>query len=211
MRTKSITVDIDETDEALEARAEELWRLTQNWSVWSLTRRYPPDQAEAYEDFQDDAMLLAEHGYQARPGSDYREAVFDLLRPTAEDPPPRGATRTVRYAGTFDEAMAAFQTDAHKLARSYWYPTAQTYVPGMWGWRAWVAAFLTTVILVGLFALVYMVVVRPAGELVVTYEERQPVARVDPADQIRKLAALRDEGIIAEDEFAAKKRQLLGT
>jgi hypothetical protein len=32
----------------------------------------------------------------------------------------------------------------------------------------------------------------------------------DPADQIRKLAALRDEGILTEEEFAAKKRQILG-
>lgn len=32
----------------------------------------------------------------------------------------------------------------------------------------------------------------------------------DPVDQIRKLAALRDEGILTEDEFTAKKHQLLG-
>jgi Bacterial PH domain/Short C-terminal domain len=32
----------------------------------------------------------------------------------------------------------------------------------------------------------------------------------DPADQIRKLAALRDEGHITADEFEAKKKQLLG-
>ncbi len=209
-----IDLDIDETDEAmeaLEARGEELQQLTQQWKAWSLTRRYPPDPAKAYEDFQDDAMLLAAHGYQARPGGDDREAVFDLLRPDAAVSSPRGATRTVRYAGKFDEAIAAFQADAHKLAKSHWYPTSQTYVPGMWDRRAWVAAFLATVILVGLFVLVYMMVVRPAGDLVVTYEHRPPATMVDPADQIRKLAALRDEGIIAEDEFAAKKRQLLGT
>ena len=204
-------MDIDEADEALEARGEELWHLTQGWSAWSLTRRYPLDEAEAYEDFQDDAMILAEHGYQARPGSDYREAVFDLLGPAAEYPSARGATRTVRYAGKFDEAIAAFQADAHKLARSYWYPTALTYVPGTWSRPAWATALLATVILVGLFALLYMTVVRPAGEMVVTYEERPPASAIDPADQIRKLAALRDEGIIAEDEFAAKKRQLLRT
>lgn len=32
----------------------------------------------------------------------------------------------------------------------------------------------------------------------------------DPADQIRKFAALRDDGLISEDEFQAKKRELLG-
>ena len=32
----------------------------------------------------------------------------------------------------------------------------------------------------------------------------------DPADQIRKFAALRDDGIISDDEFQAKKRSILG-
>jgi Short C-terminal domain/Domain of unknown function (DUF4429) len=32
----------------------------------------------------------------------------------------------------------------------------------------------------------------------------------DPAEQIRKLAQLRDEGLLTEDEFQAKKTQLLG-
>lgn len=32
----------------------------------------------------------------------------------------------------------------------------------------------------------------------------------DPADQIRKLAALRDEGLLTDEEFQAKKRDLLG-
>jgi hypothetical protein len=35
-------------------------------------------------------------------------------------------------------------------------------------------------------------------------------APADPADQIRQLAQLRDEGLITEDEFQAKKTQLLG-
>ncbi len=35
----------------------------------------------------------------------------------------------------------------------------------------------------------------------------QPV--IDPADQIKKLADLRDAGILTEEEFSAKKKQLL--
>jgi hypothetical protein len=34
---------------------------------------------------------------------------------------------------------------------------------------------------------------------------------VDLADQLRKLATLRDEGILSEEEFAAQKAKLLGT
>ena len=32
----------------------------------------------------------------------------------------------------------------------------------------------------------------------------------DPVEQIARLAQLRDQGILTEDEFAAKKAQLLG-
>jgi hypothetical protein len=33
---------------------------------------------------------------------------------------------------------------------------------------------------------------------------------VEDADQIRRFAALRDDGILTEDEFQAKKRAILG-
>ncbi|WP_419882755.1 PH domain-containing protein [Peribacillus sp. B-H-3] len=33
---------------------------------------------------------------------------------------------------------------------------------------------------------------------------------IDEADQIKKLAELRDQGILTEEEFSAKKKQLLG-
>ena len=33
----------------------------------------------------------------------------------------------------------------------------------------------------------------------------------DLADQLRKLATLRDEGILSDEEFAAQKAKLLGT
>jgi hypothetical protein len=34
---------------------------------------------------------------------------------------------------------------------------------------------------------------------------------VDLADQLRKLATLRDEGILSDEEFAAQKAKLLGS
>ena len=37
-----------------------------------------------------------------------------------------------------------------------------------------------------------------------------PAAAVSEADEIAKLAALRDRGVLTEEEFSAKKRQLLG-
>lgn len=37
----------------------------------------------------------------------------------------------------------------------------------------------------------------------------QPIASADPMDQLRKLAELRDAGVVTEEEFAIKKAQLL--
>ena len=59
--------------------------------------------------------------------------------------------------------------------------------------------------------------IREQGKLTVTFM-KQPVAEVsepppgplDAADQIAKFAALRDQGILTEDEFQTKKRELLG-
>ncbi len=39
----------------------------------------------------------------------------------------------------------------------------------------------------------------------------RPPAAIDVADQLRKLADLRDQGILTEDEFAAQKAKLLAS
>jgi len=42
------------------------------------------------------------------------------------------------------------------------------------------------------------------------YQEPQQNQVDDEAAQIRQLAALRDQGLLTEEEFAAKKKQILG-
>lgn len=39
---------------------------------------------------------------------------------------------------------------------------------------------------------------------------KQPVDKLSSMDEIEKLASLRDKGIVSEDEFQKKKRELLG-
>ena len=41
------------------------------------------------------------------------------------------------------------------------------------------------------------------------YAEPAPAAP-DPMDEIRQLAALKDQGLLTEEEFSAKKKQILG-
>lgn len=41
-------------------------------------------------------------------------------------------------------------------------------------------------------------------------EGPSPAATVDPLEQIKELAELREQGILTEEEFAAEKKRLLG-
>ncbi len=41
-------------------------------------------------------------------------------------------------------------------------------------------------------------------------QSRPPAAAVDPLEQIKELAELREQGILTEEEFAAEKKRLLG-
>ena len=40
--------------------------------------------------------------------------------------------------------------------------------------------------------------------------EAQPTATADPVEQIERFGALRDKGLLSEEEFQAKKREILG-
>ena len=40
---------------------------------------------------------------------------------------------------------------------------------------------------------------------------KAPAPVLDPGDQIKELAELREQGILTEEEFAAEKKKLLGT
>jgi len=104
-----------------------------------------------------------------------------------------GATRTVRYRGDYEWAAAQAQEEAEELAFHHWFPVSQTYVPGSWGTGAWVLAFLTVIVLVGIIVLVYMLAAKPAGELVVVYEYRPPTptpAKMAAPAQVAPVVAI---------------------
>lgn len=58
--------------------------------------------------------------------------------------------------------------------------------------------------------------IRSKGKMTVTFRQQrvapapQPPAAPDPIDQIERLGVLRDQGVLTDEEFQAKKRQLLG-
>ena len=121
---------------------------------------------------------------------------------------------TRRYDGSLHDATAAFQRDAANMARSDWYPTSQAYAPGSWGCGAFLVALLLCFLVIGFLVFIYMLIVKPDGSLVVTYEYRPPVTPVtqgqaDPAAELARLAQLRDRGLITPEEYAAKRVDIM--
>jgi len=92
-----------------------------------------------------------------------------------EDLPPV-LTRT--YHGKPNEVETQRAADAEVLARSWYFPTSQSYVEGRWSGGAWVLAFLAMVFLIGIIILAYMIAAKPAGTLTVIYERRLPMPAV---------------------------------
>ena len=127
--------------------------------------------------------------------------------------------KTRRYRGSLAKATAAFQHDAANMAKSGWYPTSQAYAPGSWGCGYFLIALLLCLVLVGILIFIYMLIVKPDGELVVTYEYRPPIAApvdgvpvappIDPASDLTRLIDLRDRGLIAPEEYAAKRAEIV--
>ncbi len=88
-------------------------------------------------------------------------------------PGPDGPATLVRtYKGKLDEATRAFQIDAANLAQQGYTPTNQMYTPGSWGCGAFLLALLLFLILVGILVFIYMILVKPAGTLTVTYTKQ---------------------------------------
>jgi len=78
------------------------------------------------------------------------------------------------YPGRELAATQAFQRDAAAMAAKGYHPTSQQYVPGSYGCGSFIVAALLCFVLIGIIVFIYMLIVKPAGVLTVTYEYRVP-------------------------------------
>ncbi len=83
------------------------------------------------------------------------------------------------YKGSQKKATAAFSADAAKMAAKGYYPTSQTWAQGSWGCGSFLVALLLCVGLIGIIVFIYMLLVKPAGTLTVTYELRSAASSLD--------------------------------
>ncbi len=98
------------------------------------------------------------------------------------------------YKGNQEQATSAFRTDAEKMAIKGYFPTSQVWAPGSYGCGSFVVALLLCFILIGLLIFVYMLIVKPAGTLTVTYALAPPMEaeKICPqcAERVKAAATL---------------------
>lgn len=73
------------------------------------------------------------------------------------------------YRGSQSGAAAAFKRDAASLVAKGYHPVNQSWAPGTYGCGAFILALLLCFIIIGFLIFIYMLIVKPAGTLTVTY------------------------------------------
>ena len=114
--------------------------------------------------------------------------------------PIHSPTRTMQqtsvktYQGNQQLAARTYQEDAAKMATLGYIPTSQVWTPGTYGCGAFILALLLCFVVIGFLIFIYMLIVKPAGTLTVTYTMS---ARSDPektcpqcAESVKAAAAL---------------------
>lgn len=141
---------------------------------------------------------------------------------------PRGSVQVQTYKAKNQSAAAAqFALESSKMAAQGYHPTNQS-----WAAPSYARLIITPLVLifvglllVGFYGLIgglvlgiiYVLLVRPVGSLMVTYERRAetapaPVAAPLPRDHmgdLDRLGDLRDRGLITPEDYAAKKAEIL--
>ena len=143
------------------------------------------------------------------------------IMPTDQHPP-----KIMRaYPGSNEfEIKTRRAADQAALALRGYVPVGESFVEARWRTVDWLGAlfFLAFFIIVGVVILIYMAGNRPGGTMTVTYERQSaggtgvagtPSTADDavrrPAERLRSLDHLRDQGLISVDEWTSRRRLIL--
>jgi uncharacterized membrane protein len=144
-----------------------------------------------------------------------------------EEPVPSGDSVVRVYRGKQQaDAVAAFREDAERLALRGYQPTSQSWAPGQWGAGAFLIAVLLMIVLIGFLIFLYLLIVKPEGTLTVTYARattqaesqvpsgsepapEQPIGNAPLAARLAELNAARDAGHLTDEEYAAKRAEII--
>jgi uncharacterized membrane protein len=140
------------------------------------------------------------------------------------------------YRGNYNEPLEAFQKDAGEMEKLNYVPVSQKWAEGSYGCGAFLISVLSTIIIIGLIVFIYILIVKPAGILTVTYELRSGSDQLysedssqanvlaksnnisaravktesnSTFDKMMELKEMFDAGSITEKEFNEKKSKIL--
>ncbi len=88
-------------------------------------------------------------------------------------------TQVKTYRGREAGAVRAFRADVPRMAQRGFVPVAQTWAPGGYGLFSFLFALLLCLIIIGFLIFLYMLIVKPAGTLTVTYSLQAGAAVAD--------------------------------
>ena len=88
------------------------------------------------------------------------------------------------YRGKQDAAQKEFLKDAEKLAETGYFPVSEKWEQGSWGCGSFLVALILCVIIIGILVFIYMLLVKPAGTLTVTYEYRSQEQISDTREKV---------------------------
>ena len=77
------------------------------------------------------------------------------------------------YRGNEAQARKLYLKDAEKKAKKGYYPTSENFTPGKYGFGSFIVALLLCFIFIGILVFIYMLLVKPAGTLTVTYKLKE--------------------------------------
>lgn len=78
---------------------------------------------------------------------------------------------TKSYRGTQAIAFKRYREDVSKMAEMEFYPVSQVWAEGSYGCLPFLVALVLCFFVVGIFVFLYLLIVKPAGQLTVTYEK----------------------------------------
>ena len=113
--------------------------------------------------------------------------------------------------------------ESQELAKHGYHPVNQSWAEGQWGPGAWLVALPLCLVFIGFVLLAYMLIVKPAGTLTVTYTRIEAAAKPTPQparvgpmpnmDSVRERLARLDElhasGVVTDEEYAARRVKIL--
>ena len=149
-------------------------------AIYSRVVAHLKKQAEAREAeqaAQQVALVLKEEkekkAAEARDKQEEKVIEAARLREHSVQLRPKKSSIVKTYRGKEGAAMRAFQRDADTMAANGYVPTTQEWAPGTYGCGMFILATILCFVLFGILIFIYMLIVKPAGVLSVTYQIHQ--------------------------------------